>query len=149
MLDYSMYPTEKFDWTYVNGNTQEEMSYDMSTPKGKEVFIMVFADANIYHDYVTGRLVTGLLMLLNKTPIDWYSKRKDCDETAPYGLEFMAARIGTKTIVELCYMLRMLGVPISGPSCMLEDMLLVVISSSILDDKLVKRHNALSYHRVR
>ena len=149
MPDYSMYPTQKFDWTYVYGNVKEELPYNMPTPKGKEVMITVFADANLYHDYVTGRSVTGLLMMLNKTPIDWFSKKQNTVETATYGSEFVAARIGTEKIIEMRYMLRMLGVPLDGPSYMFGDNLAVINSSSIPDDTLKKRHNALSYHRAR
>jgi hypothetical protein len=121
----------------------------MPKAKGREVLITKFADANLYHDQVTGRSVTGLLMLLNKTPIDWYSKKQYGVETATYGSEFVAARIGVDKIVEMRYMLRMLGVPMQGPSYMFGDNLAVINSSRIPDDTLKKRHNALSYHRVR
>ena len=47
------------------------------------------------------------------------------------------------------YMLRMLGVPMKGSSIMFGDNLAVINSSTIPDDTLKKRHNALSYHRVR
>ena len=43
----------------------------------------------------------------------------------------------------------MLRVPIKGPSYMFGDNLAVINSSRIPDDTLKKRHNALSYHRVR
>lgn len=46
-------------------------------------------------------------------------------------------------------MLRMLGVSVEGPSMMFGDNLAVLNSASILEDTLKKRHNALSYHRVR
>ena len=54
-------------------------------------------------------------MMLNKTSIDWFSKKQNCVETATYGSEFMAARIVTDKINEMCYMLRMLGVPFLVP----------------------------------
>jgi len=147
--DYSEYPEEKYDWTYVYGKVEEEIPYNMPKAKGSEVLITMFADASLYHDQVTGRSVTGLLMLLNKTPIDWFSKKQNGIETATYGSEFVAARIGVDKIVEMRYMLRMLGVPMQGPSYMFGDNLAVVNSSKIPDDTLKKRHNALSYHRVR
>ena len=61
----------------------------------------------------------------------------------------MAARIGVDKVVEMRYMLRMLGVPMKGPSIMFGDNLAVINSSAIPDDTLKKRHNALSYHRIR
>ena len=149
MPDYSIYPTEKYDWTYVYGKVEEELPPNMPKPKGKKVIISVFADANLYHDHVSGRAVSGILMMLNKTPIDWYSKRQATVETATYGSEFISARIATDKIIETRYMLRMLGVPMEGPSYMFGDNLAVVNSASIPDDTLKKRHNALCYHRVR
>ena len=128
---------------------EEELPPNMPEPKGKEVIISVFADANLYHDHVSGRAVSGILMMLNKTPIDWYSKRQATVETATYGSEFISARIATDKIIETRYMLRMLGVPMKGPSYMFGDNLAVVNSASIPDDTLKKRRNTLSYHRVR
>ena len=58
-------------------------------------------------------------------------------------------RIGTDKIVEMGYMLRMLGVPIEGQSVMYGDSLAVTNIATIPEDTLKKRHNALSYHRVR
>src|SRR5687767_1569606 len=46
-------------------------------------------------------------------------------------------------------MMHMLGVPIEGPSIMFGDNMAVITSTSIPDSNLKKRHNALSYHRVR
>lgn len=149
MPDYTNYPGDDYNWEYVYGNIREEIPYNMPNPKGREVKITMFADANLYHDKVTGRSVTGLLMMLNGTPIDWFSKKQGCVETATYGSEFVAARIGVDKVVEMRYMLRMLGVPMKGPSIMFGDNLAVINSSAIPDDTLKKRHNALSYHRVR
>ena len=46
--------------------------------------------------------------MVNKTPIDWFSKKQISVESATYGSEFVAARIGTDKIVEMRYELRML-----------------------------------------
>src|SRR5687768_5689835 len=46
-------------------------------------------------------------------------------------------------------MLRMLGVPMKGPSIMFGDILVITNSSAIPDATLEKRHNALSYHSIR
>lgn len=147
--DYSEYPGEKYDWNYIYGKVEEEVPKNMPKAKGGEVMITMFADANLYHDKVTGKSLTGLLILLNIAPIDWFSKKQNGAETATYGSKFVAARIGVDKIVEIQYMLRVLGVPMEGPSYMLGGNLAVVNSSKIPDDTLKKRHKALSYHRVR
>jgi len=54
-----------------------------------------------YHDWTTGRAVTGTLDFLNGTPIDWFSKRQNTVETATYGSEFVAARIATDRIIDM------------------------------------------------
>ena len=115
----------------------------------KEVVITTFVDANLMHDMVTGRSVSGIIHMINKTPVEWFSKRQNQVETATYGSEFMAMRIATEQIMELRYMLRMLGVPVSGPSWLFGDNMSAIMSSTIPSSTLKKRWNALSYHRVR
>jgi hypothetical protein len=66
-----------------------------------------------------------------------------------YGAEFVAARIATNQIFDLRTTLCYLGVPIEGKSHLFGDNSAVIISSSIPHSSLKKRHNALSFHRVR
>jgi hypothetical protein len=60
-----------------------------------------YDDANLITDVETGASVTVILHLANKTPIDWYSKKKATVETATYGSEFVAARICAEQIIDL------------------------------------------------
>jgi hypothetical protein len=148
--DYSTLPEEQYDWSYsVYGNVNELVPQDAPEPLGKAVVITTYEDANLYHDLITGRAVTGVFHLLNQTPIEWFSKRQDTVETATYGSEFVAARIATEQVIDLRTTLRYLGVPIKGPAFMFGDNQSVITSSTIPHSKLNKRHNALSYHRVR
>ena len=98
---------------------------------------------------MTGRSVTGILHFMNKTPIEWYSKKQPTVETATYGSEFIAARTCVEQIVDLRNYLRYLGVPIREQSYMFGDNKTVIDGSTIPHAKLHKRHNALSFHRVR
>ena len=147
--DYSRYKIEPQKWEYVYGDVYEELPPDMPEPKGNPVRTSHFADAKLLHDLVTGKSVTGILHMINKTPIDWYSKRQATVESATYGSEFVAARVCVDQIIDLRYTLRMLGVPLDGPAWMFGDNLSVVVSSTIPSSSLKKRHNALAYHRVR
>jgi hypothetical protein len=106
-------------------------------------------DANLYHDMITGRSVTGVLHLINQTPFEWYSKRQATVETATYGSEFVAARIAVEQIMDIRTTMRYLGVPITGKSVLFGDNQSVITSSTESQSPLNKRHNALSYHRVR
>ena len=148
--DYSNLPENELDWTYnVYGDVKEEIPTDIPEPLGKDVIISSYVDANLYHDFVTGRSVTGILTFLNKTPIDWYSKRQSTVETSTYGSEFVAARIGVEQLIDLRTTLRYLGVPIISKSYMFGDNNSVIMNSTIPTSNLKKRHNALSYHKVR
>ena len=128
---------------------REEIPHDVPIPLGKEIVTVTFVDANLYHDLITGRAVTGVLHLINGTPIDCYSKRQGTIETATYGAEFVAAHIVTEQIMDLRTTLRYLGVPIKGKAVLFGDNESVITSSTLPDSRLTKLHNALSYHRVR
>jgi hypothetical protein len=146
--DYSGLPENTYDWSGVYGNVSEELPKDMPLPLGKPVITTTYEDANLYHDYLTGRSLTGVLHLVNQTPLDWYCKRQATVETATYGSEFNAARTATEQIMDLRYTLRMLGVPIID-SYMFGDNQSVLTNSTVPHSQLNKRHNALAYHRVR
>jgi hypothetical protein len=121
---------------------------DLATPLGKSVITITYQDANLYHDMVTGRSVSGTLHFCNQTLIDWYSKRQATVESATFGSEFTAARIACDQIMDLRMTLRYLGIPVYTKSYMFGDNQAVVINSTILHSLLNKLHNALAYHRV-
>jgi Reverse transcriptase (RNA-dependent DNA polymerase) len=148
--DLNDLPDQDFDWCYsVYGNVQELLPRDAPKPLGKPVTTITYKDANLYHDMLTGRSVTGVLHLCNQTLIDWYSKRQATVETATFGSEFTAARIAVDQIIDLRTTLRYLGVPVHTKSFMFGDNQAVVTNSTIPHSSLNKRHNALAYHRVR
>jgi hypothetical protein len=148
--DYSGLPEQDFDWAYsVYGNVQEVELTDAPEALGKYAPLTHYVDANLFHDVITGRSVTGILHLVNKTPIDWYSKKQATVETATYGSEFVAARTCVEQVMDLRLTLRYLGVPIRSRSYMFGDNKTVVESSIRPHAKLHKRHMALSFHRVR
>jgi hypothetical protein len=93
--------------------------------------------------------MSGILHFVNQTPIQWFSKKQNTVETATYGSEFMVARQATEQILDLRYTLRMMGIPIDGKSWLFGDNQSVIKSATIPKSTLNKRHNALSYHRVR
>ena len=148
--DYSAVNIGCYDWMKsVYGEVHEEIPNDVPVPMGKEVTLTSYVDANLMHDVITGRSVTGVLHLINQTPIEWYSKSQATVETATYGTEFIAARVAIEQIMEMRVYLRYLGVPISGPTYLYGDNKSVVDSGSIPYFKLHKRHLILCYHRVR
>jgi len=146
--DYSDLPRKLYEWQTVYGNVTEMIPSDAPKPLGKSVTCTHYVDANLFHDALTGRSVTGILHLVNATPIDWFSKKQATGETATYGSEFVAARTCVEQIIDIRDTLRYLGVPINPTSYMFGDNESVVNSSSIPHAKLHKRHTALSFHRI-
>ena len=139
-----------YDWMHsIYGDIHEEIPKEAPPPKGKCVHTTTFVNANLMHDFTTGRSATGVLHLLNQTPIDWFSKRKGQVENATYGSEFVAAHTSVEQIIDLRYTLCMFGVPLDGPSWLFGDNQSVITSSTLPHSTLSKRWNALSYHRVR
>jgi hypothetical protein len=57
--------------------------------------------------------------------------------------------MAVEVILEYRYHLRMIGVPIDGPTLMLGDNNSVVMNTTIPSSVLKKKHNAIAYHRVR
>ena len=147
--DYSDLPSATYDWFYTYGDVKEPVPDDAPDPLGKQVTLTHYVDANLYHDALTGRSVTGILHMVNATPIEWFSKKQATVETATYGSEFVAARSCVEQIIDLRNTLRYLGVPIHKCSYMFGDNESVINSSSVPHAKLHKRHTALSFHRVR
>ena len=150
--DYSKFIQEQqtdFDWSYIYGKVKELVPDGMPEPKGKPVRITHFVDANLGHDKVTGRSCSGIITMLNMTPMDWFCKLQNTVETATYSSEFTVARQGVDKALAERYKLRALGVPLDGPTYMFGDNKSVVLSSTIPTHGLNKRHNFLAYHRVR
>ena len=148
--DFSKFPAKEYDWEHsCYAGAEELLPHNAPKPLGKSVLTSHYVDANLYHDMISGRSVTGIMHYLNKTPIDWYSKLQSTVETATYGSEFVAARTCTEQVIDLRNTLRYLGVPVDPTSMMFGDNESVVNSASIPHSKLHKRHNALSYHRTR
>jgi hypothetical protein len=147
--DYSDVPVRTFDWERIYGKVEEEIPDDIPEPLGKSVVTTTFLDANLLHCLATGRSVSGILHLLNKTPVDWFSKKQNTVETATYGSEFVVARVGVDQTVDIRLTLRYMGVPLDGKAYAFGDNEAVLTSSNIPHSRLGKRHNALNYHRVR
>ena len=148
--DYSCLENTEYSWKYTcYSGAKEETPVDAPAPLGKRIVTSSFGDANLYHDLISGRSVTGILHFFNKTPIDWFTKLQSTVETATFGSEYVAARTCTEQIIDLRLTLRYLGVPVEGPSYMFGDNMTVVDTASHPHGKLHKRHTALSYHRTR
>ena len=55
----------------IYGEVKEGIPKDIPKPAGNKIVLTTNVDTNLYHNYITGRAVTGILHLVNQTPIDW------------------------------------------------------------------------------
>jgi hypothetical protein len=148
--DYSDIPQQHYDWARtVYGNVEEVVPDDVPIPRGKRVVPTAYVDANLYHDLITGRSVTGVLHFVNQTPVHWFTKKQATVETATYGSEFVAAKQAVEQIMAMRTTLRYLGVEVHGPTFLFGDNGSVVTNSSVPESPLRKRHQALAYHFTR
>jgi len=147
--DYLDLTEEEYDWASIYGDVSEILPKDAPVPLGNFVILSHYMDANLYHDMLMGRLVTGILHYLNKMPIDWYSKKQATVKTATYGSELVSAQLAVDQIVDLRLTLWYLGVPLHDKSYLFGDNNSVVDSSAKPHSKLHKQHNARSFHQVR
>ena len=70
-----------------------------------EVSLHKILGANLHHDLVTGRDMSGIIHLVNPTPIASYCKKQKTVETATYGSEFMISCHASKKIMDIQYTL--------------------------------------------
>jgi hypothetical protein len=113
------------------------------------VTLIHYVDANLMHDLVAGRSISGILHMVNKTPINWFYKNQATVETTTYGSKFVVAQICVEQIIDLCFSLPCLGVQIRSESCLFGENKSVVDSSMQVHAQLHKRHTMLFFHRVR
>ena len=147
--DYSFLHDQDFDWTYSVYGNHEILSDDMPDPLGEAVTTTTTMDPNLNHCLATGKSLTGCVHFVNKTPVDWYSKKQTTVERATYGSEFVATKTATEQIMDIRQTLRYLGAPIATKSYLFVDNRSVVTSATLPHSTLTKRHNILAFHRVR
>ena len=79
----------------------------------------------------------------------WYSKRQNTVETSTFGSEFVAMKTAVEQIEGLRYKLRMMGVPLEGPTSTFCDNESVFKNATVPESTLKKKHCAIAYHRTR
>ena len=79
----------------------------------------------------------------------WFSKNQNSVETSAFGSEFMALKTGVELIKGLRYKLRMMGVPLEGPTNVRADNMSVVMNTTRPESTLKKKSNSIAFHFVR
>ena len=137
------------DWSEFYPDAAEAIPHDVPMARGNAVVTSGFVDADHAGCKVTRCSHTGVILFVNKAPILWYSKRQNTVETSTFGSEFCAMKTAIDMIEGLRYKLRMMGIPLTGPTSVFCDNESVVKNSTTPESTLKKRHNAIAYHRAR
>ena len=123
--------TKGQNWIEFYPDAMEELPPKMPSPKGTSTTITCFVDSDHARDQVTRRSVTGILLLLDNTPLVWVCKRQRTVETSTYGAELVAAKMAVDLIIKMRYKLCMLGVVLEETLVLLGDNMSVILNTTI------------------
>ena len=90
------------------------MPLNAPKPLGNPVFTTCFVDADWAGEKSTRRSHSGILLFINRAPVQWLSKKQRTVDTSTHGAELVATRLAIDIIDALRYKLRMFGIPIGG-----------------------------------
>ena len=89
------------------------------------------------------------MIFIQNSLICWLSKKQATIELSVFGAEFVAMKHGMETLRCLRYKLRMMGVPLTGPSFIYRDNMSVIYNTQRPESMLKKKCNSICYHAVR
>ena len=145
---------ERKDWQHtVYGEVKEDVISNSSPhyrePRGLGFVIRAYVDSDHAGESVTRRSRTGYVVLLNKAPIYWFTKKQIGIETSSFGSEFTAMKQCCEYLRGLRFKLRSMGIPVDLPSMIYGDNKSVLTNSSQPFSVLKKKSNSIAYHFVR
>ena len=109
----------------------------------------MYVDSDHAGEKRTRRLHTGFFAFMNTALVQWFSKQQATIETSVFRAEFMVMKIGMESLRGLRYIIRMMGVGISGPSYIYGNNMLVIHNTQRPETMLKKKSNSICYHAVR
>jgi hypothetical protein len=137
------------EWATFYGDVTEAIPPNAPEPRGKSVILRTFVDSDHAGNMVTRRSRTGFVQMINMSVINWSSKKQGSIESSTFGSEFVALKTAMEANRGLRYKLRMMGVPIDGPTYVFCDNQSVVANTTTPESMLKKKSNAIAYHAVR
>ena len=106
----------KEDWKPFYGDVKEAIPSNAPKPLGREVVLRMFADSDHACEKATRRSRSGFMILMNMGLIQWHCKQQATVEVPVFGTEFVYLKQGVECLKGIRYKLRMMGVPIDGPT---------------------------------
>ena len=95
---------------------KEELPGNMPQPRGLGFKMRAKTDSDHAADTMARRSRTGFFVFLNCALIYWFSKKQTSVKSSSFGLEFVAMKQCCEYVRGLCYKLRMMGIPVVGPT---------------------------------
>ena len=141
--------TTGYDWNELYPDAEEDVPENAPPPQGNLATLTCYVDADHARDKVTRKSVTGIVLMLNNTPVVAISKRQKTVETSTFGSEMIAARIAVELLMEWRYKMRMLGLKIEDRSWLVGDNMSVVVNTTLPSSALKKKHLGCNYHKIR
>jgi hypothetical protein len=136
-IDQTAFPS--FDWTEFYGNVEKAIPPGMPPPLGKDVDLHMMVDSDHAGEKRTQCSRTGFIIFCNLAPIIWLWKQQVTIKSSLFGAEFVAMKHRIKTLRGLRYKIRMMGIPLSGPTYIYGDNKSQVTNSSRPELTLKKR----------
>jgi len=136
------------DWKSFYENVEESIPSNAPEPRGKDVDLRLYVNSDHAGEKRTHRSRSGFFVFMNTELVQWFSKQQATIETSVFGAEFVAMKIGMESLRGLRYKLRMMGVGISGPSCIYGDNMSVIHNTQRPESMLKKKSNSICYHAI-
>jgi hypothetical protein len=145
-IDQTAFPS--FEWTEFYGNVEEAVPPDIPPPLGKGVDLHMMVDSDHAQEKRTRCSCTEFIIFCNLAPIIWLSKQQATIETSVFGAEFVAMKHGIEMLRGLRYKIRMMVIPLSGPTYIYGNNKSQVTNSSWPELTLKKKCNSICYHAI-
>ena len=129
-------------------DAKEAIPMNAPEPQVKDVDSCMFVYSDHSGDKVSCISRSGALIYVNTTSVQWFSKEQSTGEISVFGAKFVTMKQGIDALRNQKYMLRMMGIPISGPSYIDGDHMSVVRNISKPESVLRKKSNPVCYHAV-
>ena len=143
---------DRRDWsTSEFGHLEQQEEKPRNAPQARGTGFTTSAKVDASHgcDTVTRRSRSGFFVWVNSALVCWYSKKQTSVESSSFGSEFCAMKLCCEYLRGLRYKLRMMGIPVYGPSYIHGDNQSVLANTTVPSSQLKKKALSCAYHFVR
>ena len=137
------------DWTDFYGDIKKTIPDSAPEARGKPIILRAFVDSDHANDKIRRRSRMGFWFFINMACIIWHTKWQATVESAVFCAEFMAMKQAMEVSRGLRYKLRMMGVPIEGPTHMYGDNMSAIHNTQCPKSQLNKKSYSICYPAVR